>query len=69
MPIRYLAGIDMVLLFSMATMMKIYLDVLGYYRPDEKANFAKKYIEDWRQEFMGIRGVEYKNENGTSIVI
>lgn len=69
LPIRYLAGIDTVLWFSMATMMKIYLDILGYYRSDEKVNFAKKYIEDWRQEFMGIRGVEYKNENGNIIVI
>jgi hypothetical protein len=68
-PIRHLGGIDIVLRFSMATMMKIYLDVLGYYRSEEIPNFSRKYIEDWRQEFMSIQGVEYKNKNGKSIVI
>jgi hypothetical protein len=47
----------------MATMIKIYLDVLNHYRSSEKPNFSRKYQEDWRQEFMGIPRVDYKDEN------
>jgi hypothetical protein len=68
-PIRYLAGIDNVIRFSMATMLKIYKDVLKYYRPDETVNFGKKYIEDWQREFIGIRGVEYKDDDSNTTVI
>lgn len=68
-PIRYHEGIDMVLWFSMVPMLKIYLDVLAYYRPDERPNFSRKYFEDWRQEFIGILEDEYKNDNSTCIVI
>jgi hypothetical protein len=68
-PIRYLAGIDNVVRFSMAMMFKIYMDVLKYYRPDETVNFGKKYNDDWRQEFIGIRGVEYKDDDNNTTVI
>lgn len=68
-PIRYLAGIDTIVKFSMATMLKIYKDVLAHYRADESANFGKKYLDDWRQAFMGIPSVTYKDDPENTIVI
>ena len=68
-PIRYLDGIDIVIRLSMSMMLKIYMDVLKYYRPDETINFGKKYNDDWRKEFIGIRGVEYKDDKGNTTVI
>jgi hypothetical protein len=68
-PIRHLAGIDNVVKSSMATMVKIYTDVLRHYREDELPNFGKKYFEDWREAFMGIRAVEYKNNPEDTSVI
>ena len=68
-PIRYLAGIDTIVKFSMATMLKIYKDVLGHYRAAESANFGKKYLEDWRQAFLGIPSVTYKDDPENTIVI
>jgi len=68
-PIRYLKGIQNLLRFSMATMIKIYSDVISHYRSSEKPNFHRKYREDWRKEFMGIPEVKYADENEINIVI
>lgn len=68
-PIRYLAGIDEVVKSSMATIVKIYMDVLRQYREDELPNFRAKYVEDWRKAFVSIRAVEYKdNPDDTSVI-
>lgn len=68
-PIRYLAGIDNVARFSMATIFKIYMDILHHYRGDELPDFRAKYQEDWRKAFMNIRSVEYKDDpENTSII-
>ena len=53
----------------MVTMLNIYKDTLEYYRPDETVNFVKKYIDDWRREFIGIRDVEYKDDDSNTTVI
>lgn len=68
-PIRYLAGIDNVVKFSMATMLKIYMDVLRHYREGELADFGIKYRDDWREAFMGIPSVEYKDDPESTTVI
>lgn len=68
-PIRYLEGIDTIVRFSMATMIRIYLDVLAHYRADESSNFGKKYLDDWRQEFMRIPSVTYKDDPENTTVI
>jgi hypothetical protein len=47
----------------------MYIDVLKYCRPDETVNFGKKYLEDWRREFIEIRGVEYKDDDSNTTVI
>jgi len=62
-PIRYLAGIDSIVRFSMSTILKIYRDVLGHYREGELASFGKKYGSDWREAFMDIPSVEYKDNS------
>jgi hypothetical protein len=67
--IRHLLGIDILLRFSISSMLKIYLVVLGHYRPEEKRNFSRKYAEEWMHEFKGIRGVEYKDEDGSTTII
>lgn len=68
-PIRYLAGIDTIVKFSMATMLKIYKNVLAHYREGELPNFGKKYIDDWRQAFMGIKSVTYKDDPDNTTTI
>lgn len=68
-PIRYLAGIDTMISLSMNMMLRTYMDVLKYYRIGETVNFRKKYIEDWRREFIGIRGVEYKDDDKNATLI
>ncbi len=67
--IRYLSGIHNLLRFSMSIMIKIYLLILSNYRSDEKANFSRKYMENWRKEFMSIPRVEYEDEDDIKIVI
>lgn len=68
-PIRYLEGIDTIIRFSMATMLKIYKTVLGHYREGELPNFGKKYLDDWQQAFMGIKSVTYKNDPDNTTTI
>lgn len=62
-PIRYLSDIDSIVRFSMSTILKIYKDVLGHYREGELASFGKKYDNDWREAFMDIPSVEYKDNS------
>lgn len=61
-PIRYLEGIDNVISFGIGIILKIYVNILNYYRPDELPNFSKKYVENWRPKFMNIPGVTYIKE-------
>lgn len=68
-PIRYLAGIDNIVRCSMATMMKIYRALLSHYREGELPAFGKKYRDDWREGFMGIPSVTYKDDPGNVTVI
>lgn len=68
-PIRYLAGIDNIVKCSMATILKIYMDILRQYREGELAGFGVKYRDDWREAFMSIPSVEYKDDPESTIVI
>jgi hypothetical protein len=58
-PIRNLKGIDVLLNFSIAIMFQIYRSILTHYRPGELPNFGRKYVEDWRNRYRNIQGVEY----------
>jgi len=57
--IRCLEGIDTILKFSLAIMLKIYKNVLAHYSEGELPNFGKKFLGDWQQVFMGIKSVTY----------
>ncbi len=53
----------------MATMLKIYKNVLAHYREGELPNFGKKYLDDWQQAFMGIKSVTYKDDPDNTTTI
>jgi len=61
-PIRFLEGLDIVLSFSLSTAIQTYRTVLKRYRPDELSNFARKYVENWRNEFRNMPKVKYRSD-------
>jgi len=58
-PIRHLQGIDTLLNFVVGLAMRSFENTLRYYRPNELPAFSRKYVEDWRQPFLSVRGVRY----------
>jgi hypothetical protein len=58
-PIRYLESIDFVLKLAFSISIRVYREVLQYYRPSEMENFHRKYIEEWRTPFINIKRVSY----------
>jgi len=61
-PIRFLEGFDIVLSFSLSTAIQTYRTVLGRYRSDELSNFARKYVENWQNEFRNMPKVKYRSD-------
>jgi len=61
-PIRHLEGIKTLLQPVITYSLDIYQTILGYFRPFERANFARKYATEWRQRYFSIKGVKYKVE-------
>jgi hypothetical protein len=53
-PIRSLEGFETVLRFSVAGALATYRKVLQEYRPGELENFARKYAEKWKRDFINI---------------
>jgi hypothetical protein len=60
-PIRNLTGIDEIFRSTITFALSIYRSVLRHYRPDEENNFNRKYITEWRDRFLSIKKVEYKD--------
>jgi hypothetical protein len=56
-PIRYLKGIDIILMTTVTMLIKIFKQLLNHYRPNER--FSEKYVEEWRNTFLNIKYVEY----------
>ena len=59
-PLRNLEGIKSLLQPVMTYCLAIYQAVLGYFRPGELQNFARKYATEWRQRFLSIKTVKYR---------
>lgn len=53
-PIRSLEGFETLLRFSVAGALATYRKVLQEYRPGELENFARKYAEKWKRDFINI---------------
>jgi len=49
--------------------LKIYMDVLRRYREGELSDFGLKYRDDWREAYMGIPSVEYKDDPANATII
>ena len=60
-PIRNLTRIDEVFRHAFNFAMCIYRSALTHYRPAELEAFNKKYVNEWRQRFLLLKKVEYKN--------
>jgi hypothetical protein len=59
-PIRQLEGIKTLLQPVITYSLHIYQTVLGYFRPAERENFARKYASEWRKRYFSIKGVKYR---------
>jgi hypothetical protein len=60
-PIRNLIRIDEIFRGALNFAVGIYRSALNHYRPAEVAVFDKKYCAEWRQRFLSVKKVEYKN--------
>lgn len=61
-PIRLLKGFDIVLSFSLSIAIHTYERALRKYRPDELPAFARKYLENWRNEFRNMPKIQYRSD-------
>lgn len=60
-PIRNLEDLKTVVSFVGTVALRLYRTVLGRYRPSElDGDFRRRYLEDWREAFQNIKGVNYK---------
>ena len=60
-PIRNLMKLDQIFRNSLNFAFEIYQKMLKYYRLEEIENFKRKYISEWRNRFISIKKIEYKN--------
>ena len=58
-PIRYLADFDVTFWFSTALVISMYMAILDRYRPGARAAFSRKYVENWRDQFMRSVKINY----------
>lgn len=58
-PIRNLSAIAAVLNFSLSSALHTYQCVLNEYRPGQIREYSERYMRDWREPFLDIRGVTY----------
>jgi hypothetical protein len=61
-PIRSIEGFGTVLRFATILAMSTFRKALSAYRPDELANFGRKYAEKWKREFMNFPSIAIKRE-------
>ena len=58
-PLRLLGDTRMLVTSAVSIATHSFQSILRYYRPDELKTFAKKYAEDWRAPFLGVKSVKY----------
>lgn len=58
-PIRQLRDIQLVLRFITLTILPTYIAILKHYRYGELNSLIRKYMRDWREEFLKIPKVSY----------
>lgn len=61
--IRNLEHVNELLNFLVATVLHTYQGVLRRYRPAELEAFGRTYASNWRQPFLTIKRVEYRDES------
>jgi hypothetical protein len=61
-PIRSAEGFETVFRFSLGIALHAFMRILDKYRPEERPAFSRKYVENWRQEFMNFPRIKYNVE-------
>ena len=61
-PIRSAEGFETVFRFSLGIALHTFMRILGKYRPGERPAFSRKYVENWRREFMNFPHIKYRVE-------
>jgi hypothetical protein len=60
-PIRNITELDQIFRNTLNFALWIYRAALTHYRPGEGENFNRKYITEWRQRFLSVKSVQYKD--------
>jgi len=60
-PIRNLIKLDEIFRHTLNLALRIYRSTLTHYRPGELENFNRKYMTEWRERFLSVKSVEYKD--------
>jgi uncharacterized protein DUF5677 len=60
-PIRNLKELDKIFRNTLNFAIGIYKSMLTHYRPGEVENFNRKYLTEWRQRFLSVKSIEYKD--------
>jgi hypothetical protein len=60
-PIRNLRELDQIFRNAFTFAMEIYRSILTHYRPGEIERFNTKYINEWRNRFLSVKKIEYKD--------
>jgi len=61
-PIRSLEKFENVFRFSMSLALHTFQRILMKYRPGELPVFGRKYLENWREEFINFPKIQYRGE-------
>jgi hypothetical protein len=60
-PIRNLIKLDEIFRYTLNLALRIYRSALMHYRSGELENFDRKYVTEWRERFLSVKRVEYKD--------
>ena len=61
-PIRSVEGFENVFRFSLPIALHTFMKILDKYRAGERTAFSRKYLENWRHEFMNFPEIKYQVE-------
>ena len=60
-PIRNMIKLDEIFRHTLNFALRIYRSTLTHYRPGEVENLDRKYLGEWRERFLSVKSVEYKD--------
>jgi uncharacterized protein DUF5677 len=60
-PIRNMIKLDEIFRLTLNFALRIYRSTLTHYRPGEVENLDRKYLAEWRERFLSVKSVEYKD--------